>query len=155
MTITQIPAEAAAARKAQHLRNIGELDYRRSVVRLRQRGYTQQEIADLVRVSQPNVQKLLQRAESVPMPPDGFSGADPYEICERYAAGQIDHSQLINELTRWDYREAGRTKDLLDDLVVPVPGSTDDLQRALRRGLIEEDTFYEVLDQVEARLGHQ
>ncbi|MCA0253342.1 MAG: hypothetical protein LCH76_13860 [Actinobacteria bacterium] len=151
MAITDVPMEAVAARKARYRREMGDLDYRRNVLRLKRRGVTQTAIARMIDVAQPTVHKLLQRASSVTMPVEGFSGADPYEICQRYAADLIDRAQLIDELTRWEYAPQARTADLLDDLIVNEPGSIADLERALRRGLIDDALFDEVADRIEER----
>lgn len=152
MAIMDIPVEAVAARKARYRREMGDLDYKRSIVRLKNVGVTQTAIARMVDVAQPTVQKLLARAASITMPAPGFSGADPFEICERYAADLIDRAQLLDELTRWEYAPRAQTTDPLDDLIVNTPGSIADLERALRRGLIDEDTFYEVVERIEARM---
>lgn len=34
---------------------------------------------------------------------EGFSGADPYEIIQRYVIGELDRAQLLDELGRWEY----------------------------------------------------
>lgn len=146
-----IPVEAVAARKAQHARNIGELDYRRGVLRLKQSGLPQAVIAELLMVSQPNVQKMLQRAGGLSMPRDGFTGANPYEICERYAAGLIERVQLVDELTRWEYAPRDRAKDEPNDFLFEVPGSVDDLDRALKHGLIDSELHDEICARNEAR----
>lgn len=151
MAITEMPVEAMAARKARYRREMGDLDYRRSVLRLRRSGATQTAIARMIDVAQPTVHKLLQRASSVTMPAEGFSGADPYEICQRYAADLIDRAQLVDELTRWEYAPQARTAGPLEDLLVNEPGSLADLERALRRGLIDEALFDEVADRIEER----
>ncbi|QRY42322.1 hypothetical protein JVX92_14895 (plasmid) [Microbacterium hominis] len=72
-------------------------------------------------------------------------GVDPFGICELYAAGLIPRDRLIDELTQVRQLLAGG----LDDLVVSGPGSTADLERALRQGLIGDDLF----DEVANRLG--
>ncbi|MFT4187350.1 MAG: hypothetical protein QM621_02055 [Aeromicrobium sp.] len=151
MAITEVPVAAREARKARYRREVADLDYRRNMVRLKADGLTQNAIAAMVGVAQPTVQKLLARASTVTMPTEGFSGADPYEICERYAADLIDREQLVDELTRWEYAAVGCTADGLDDLVMDVPGSVDDLDRALRRGLIDDELYDEIADRIEAR----
>lgn len=151
MTIMDIPVEAVAARKARYRREMSDLDYRRNIVRLKVSGVTQTAIARMIDVAQPTVQKLLARAATITMPAEGFSGADPYEICERYAADLITREQLVDELTRWEYAPRGRTLDAFDDLIVPVPGSIEDLERALSRGLIDDELFDEVADRLEAQ----
>lgn len=151
MTEARLHEVAAMAVKARHLRDIGELDYRRLVVFMVHSGMSQTAIAKLVGVKQPTIHKLLNRAESVPMAREGFSGADPFEICERYAAGLIARDQLVDELTRWDYTPRQTTANELDDLVVNSPGTTADLERALRQGLIDDDLFDEVADRLQFR----
>ena len=146
MTVMDIPVDAVAARKARVRRDMGDLDYKRSVVRLKSGGATQKAIAQMIEVAQPTVHKLLKNAATVPMPVEGFSGADPYEICERYAADLISREQLIDELTRWEYVPQQRPVDEFDDLLFDVPGSIDDLERALRRGLIDDELFDELPD---------
>lgn len=42
------------------------------------------------------------------------------------------------------------TKDLVVDLLFEVSGSVDDLNRALRRGLIDDELFYEIMELIEA-----
>lgn len=40
---------------------------------------------------------------------DGFSGATPYEVCERYAVGEIDRDMPIDEFTNYLYVPGGTT----------------------------------------------
>src|SRR5690625_2108849 len=151
MTIMGIPVEAVGARKARYRRAMAEVDYRRNVVLLRNRGVSQTEIAAMIGVAQPTVQKLLARAEAISMPRQGFSGADPYEICQRYAADLISREQVRDELSRWEYTPRARTADPVDDLIVDTPGSIADVKHAMRQGLIDEDLFYEIVEAVEMR----
>lgn len=152
MAITSIPAEALAARKARYRRELGDLDYKRNIVLLRKRGASQTAIADMIGVAQPTVQKLLARAAAITMPLAGFSGADPYEICERYAADFISREQVLDELTRWEYAPRGRTADSVDNLIVNTQGSIADVERAMRQGLIDKELFYEVVEAIEERV---
>lgn len=152
MTAVSVPREAVAARKARYRRAMADMDYRRSVVRLSRCGESQTAIAGMVGVAQPTVQKVLARAEAITMPRPGFSGADPYEICERYAADLISREQVRDELSRWEYTPRARTADLVDDLIVDTPGSIADVERAMRQGLIDEDLFYEIVEAAEERV---
>src|SRR5699024_11883009 len=93
----------------------------------------------MIGVAQPTVQKLLARAEAITMPRQGFSGADPYEICERYAADLISRERVRDELSRWEYTPRVRTADPADDLIVDTPGSIDDVERAMCQGLMDGD----------------
>lgn len=149
MTVMDIPVEAVAAKKARVRRDMGDLDYKRSVVRLKGTGATQKAIAQMIEVAQPTVHKLLKNAAAVPMPVEGFSGADPYEICERYAADLISREQLVDELTRWKWVPQQHTVDEFDDLIFEVPGSVDDVLRAFRRGLIDSDLYEELADRIQ------
>ncbi len=76
---------------------------------------------------------------------DGFSGATPAEICQRYAAGFIDRAQLVDELTRFPYVKGGQT-DGYDSLIVDPPGTWSEVSAAVRRGAIEEDVYEEVFN---------
>lgn len=145
MTRTDIPVEAQAAVRARHREDIGELDYRRELRRLREQGFTQTQIGNWLGLAQPSVLSALRTAEKVPMPIEGFSGATPYEICERYAAGFITRDQVIDELTRFPYKEESRT-DGYNSIVVDPPGTWSELVRASFRGLIDDELYEEVFN---------
>lgn len=145
MTIAEVPAEARAAVLARRRKEIDELDYRRELRRLDQHGYSQREIAKWLGIAQPSVLSALRTAAKVPMPLDGFSGATPYEICQRYAAGFIDRTQLVDELTRFPYVKGGQT-DGYDSLIVDPPGTWSEVDDAARHGLIEDDLYEEVFN---------
>lgn len=145
MTIAKVPAEARAAVLARRRKEMDELDYRRELRRLDERGYSQREIARWLGIAQPSVHNALRTAAKVPMPLDGFSGATPYEICQRYAAGFIDRGKLVDELTRFPYVKGGET-DGYDSLIVDPPGTWSEVDDAARRGLIEDDVYEEVFN---------
>ncbi|WP_336643796.1 hypothetical protein [Microbacterium sp. MMO-113] len=145
MTIAEVPAEARAAVLARRRKEMDELDYRRELRRLDQRGYSQREIAKWLGIAQPSVLSALRTAAKVSMPLDGFSGATPYEICQRYAAGFIDRAQLVDELTRFPYVKGGQT-DGYDSLIVDPAGTWSEVSDAARRGLIEDDVYEEVFN---------
>ncbi|MDO5645922.1 MAG: hypothetical protein Q4G21_09605 [Dermabacter sp.] len=130
---------------------MAELDYVRKIAELDVEGLTLNDIAVMLGIGPSKAQALLERASAVKMPVAGFSGADPYEICQRYAAGMIGREQLIEELIRWEYLEPGRTSGPLDDLIMFVSGSVDDLERAQSRGLIDSELYHEIGDRKEAR----
>lgn len=145
MTIEEIPAEARAAVRARRRKEIDELDYKRALRQLEEHGYTQREISKWLGIAQPSVLSALKTAAKVTMPLDGFSGAVPYEICQRYAAGFIDRAQLVDELTRFPYVKGGQT-DGYDSLMVDEPGTWAEVDDATRRGLIEDDVYEEVFN---------
>ncbi|NTW39882.1 MAG: hypothetical protein HGA44_08315 [Cellulomonadaceae bacterium] len=143
MTITEIPAEARPAVRLRRRREIDELDYRRELRRLTERGYSQREVARWLGISQPALSSALRTAARVEMPATGFSGASPLEICQRYAAGLIERAQLVDELTRWTYARRDRT-DGYDSLAVDQEGTWADVEFAAGTGLIEDEVYDEV-----------
>lgn len=145
MTIAEVPAEARAAMRARRRKEIDELDYRRELRRLEECGYSQTQISKWLGIAQPSVLSALRTAAKVTMPLDGFSGATPYEICQRYAGGLIDRAQLVDELTRFPYVEGGHT-DGYDSLIVDPASTWSEVSDARRRGLIENDVYEEVFN---------
>lgn len=63
---------------------------------------TQLAVGEALGISQPAVSKSLKKAKIEPCVPEGFSGAEPREIVELYAIGEIPRDQMIDELSRWD-----------------------------------------------------
>ncbi|MEV8249442.1 hypothetical protein AB0O87_00785 [Microbacterium sp. NPDC076768] len=145
MTIAEVPVEARAAMRARRRKEIDDLDYRRELLRLEECGYTQTQISKWLGIAQPSVSSALRTAAKVTMPLEGFSGATPYEICQRYAGGIIDRAQLVDELTRFPYVEGGRT-DGYDSLIVDPAGTWSEVSDARRRELIENDVYEEVFN---------
>ena len=76
----------AGARRAKSRTAVSRLDYLRELRRLAT-SLTQVELARNLGVSQPTISDSLKTAAKVAEPRAGFSGADPYEIAQRYAAG--------------------------------------------------------------------
>ncbi|MCW3768863.1 MULTISPECIES: helix-turn-helix domain-containing protein [Paenarthrobacter] len=145
----QRPIEAA--RRAKARRELGSLDYIRSV-RLAVEELGQGTVARALGVSQPAISKLLASAEArgVAPVPDGFSGASPYEIAERYAAGDIDRDALIRELSAWPYPWNEGADDAVHELdwmpCPEPPGSFEEVGRAFDEGLIDGDAYNQILD---------
>jgi len=145
MSVIEVPADAREAVKARRRKEIDELDYRRQLRRLEDAGYTQKQIGTWLGIAQPSVLSALRTAAKVPMPLEGFSGATPDEICQRYAGGLISRAQLVDELTRFPYAKGGKT-DGYDSLIVDPPGTWSEVSDAVRRGLIEDDIYEEVFN---------
>jgi hypothetical protein len=139
----------ATVRRLRHRQAVDRLDELRLVRRLAE-SMPQSALAEALSVSQPAIHKAIKRAETVGDVPDGFSGATPYEIAERYAAGLIDRARLVAELTAWDYTPSPVT-DGADWLVAEVPGTFGGVVRAVVDGLIDESAYEEVLDATEAK----
>ena len=82
-------------------------------------------------------------------PLEGFSGATPKEICERYAAGEIGRETLVDELTRFPYAPRGET-DGYDWSAIDPPGTFAEVEDARRYGLISSHEYAEVLERQRA-----
>ncbi|MBD5788367.1 hypothetical protein IF650_19580 [Cellulosimicrobium terreum] len=136
-------ADVETVVRLRHRQVVDRLDELRLVRKLAAQ-MSQTEIAKLLAISQPAVHKALKAAERVPEVADGFSGASPYEIAERYAAGQIDRAHVIDELARWPYASTPRT-DGFDWLVEDANGTFEEVGRALDDGLLDEDAYDAVL----------
>lgn len=129
-------------------RDLAPVDYARKVRRLVTSGaVTQVDLAKELRVSQAAVSKLARSVEDVP--PE-FHGASPYEIAQRYAAGELDRDQVVSELSAWPYHPSNTRTDGIDSLMVDPPGAHtfDEVSRAYREGLIDADVYTSALDAV-------
>lgn len=145
--------ELQSAVRNRRLIEVATLDYRRSIKHL-EHELRQADIARALGVTQPALSSALKTARSVPDPVPGFSGAGPYEICQRYAVGQLGREQAIEELTRWEYPPVPEP-DWLEDVVEPAPaGSWEEMEDALDDGLID-DEMYEVVLRGRSRIGRE
>jgi hypothetical protein len=140
MTARDVPEEVAPAASALLRFRLAELDYLREVRRLLDAGRSEEELARQLRVFRPEDMARLSAAREVSMPLEGFSGALPLEICERYAVGLIDRERLVDELARYPYVPRA-LPDGYDDLVVNLPGTFADVAEATDLGLIEDDVY--------------
>ncbi len=143
--ISDAPDGAKPAVFARLRRDLAELDYRREVRRLAEDGFTAEQVGNWVGITPDEVKALLRVAADDLMPLEGFSGATPYEICQRYAVGQIDRAQLVDELVRYPYQPMTLT-DGYDWLTYDPPGAWSEVSAAERRGLIDIDIYGEVFD---------
>ncbi|WP_422117748.1 hypothetical protein [Brachybacterium sp. UNK5269] len=132
-------------RRLRSRRDLLELEIRREVKRYRDDGLSERKIAALVEVSQPTIHKMLQVAAKDPDPLEGFRGATPLEICQRYDAGEFGRDELVDQLVRFPYAESGTT-DGYDWMAVDPPGSWSELSIAIDRGLIGEDVYEDVFN---------
>lgn len=141
----------AMARRARARREIGGLDYIRNI-RAAVETADQREVARALGVSQPAISRLLLQAEArgVKPIPEGFSGASPREIAERYAAGDIDRETMIRELSTWPYtKNEGATAAAAEWESTPyldTPGSFAEVGQAFDQGLIDGDAYEQILD---------
>ena len=145
--MTVVDQELLDLRRARARRDVAELDYRRALARAAE-GHTQRELADLLGLSQPSVSSALRTAERVPMPAEGQRSASPYEVCQRYAAGELTRAEAIAELIEWDYVVADWRPAPGDDLSIVPPGTFLEVMDAAHARLIDYEMYAEVFDAV-------
>lgn len=125
--------------RVRYLRSTLErLDYLRA---LRALGKTvsAREVADAFVTREDVVKQAMVAATQVDDAVEGFSGASPYEIAQRYAAGMLTREQLVDELSRWDY--PARHVPEPGEPGLNVPGSWEDVMAAFYDGLLAEQDY--------------
>ncbi|WP_431838587.1 hypothetical protein [Cellulomonas sp. Y8] len=132
------------ARRSRLRAHLAQLDYLRDLAAASGSGVTQTEIARELRVTQPAISQSLKTATATPPILDGFHGATPYEVAERYAAGEITREQVVDELARWPYTPGDRGDGF--DWTTYDPGTFEDVTRARRDGLLDSETYDAVLE---------
>ena len=81
---------------------VANLKTRRAVYEaVNAQGATQMAVASVLGVSQPTVHRWLQEAARQPVEGPQALGETPYEIAQRYAAGDISREQMIDALVAW------------------------------------------------------
>lgn len=147
MTVIDLSAEVARARVLRQRIELDQIDYRRELNRLSHLGSSQRQVSSALGISQPSLSTALKTAEKVPPARPGFSGASPYEICQRFAIGELTRDQVIDELTRWEYVIPEAVEhDYFDDLRFDTPGSFNEVGQAFDDGLIDGATYELVLN---------
>jgi hypothetical protein len=132
-----------ALRRLRNRNAVGRLDYLR-MMRTLAGEMTQGDIAAAIRVKQPAISSALKTAAGVPDVEPGFSGGTPYEIAQRFDAGEISRDQLVDELARWNY--SPDEPDDGQDWTTGRNSSFDGVTRAHRDDLIDDDTYEAILD---------
>ena len=125
------------------------LDYRR-VLKGARGTMTQVQMAEVLGISQPAVAKALKAAEGTPDVLANFSGASVMEVCQRFAAGLIDHDRVVHELVSWPYVDEG-SFDEFGEYTGPESGTVDDLSVARGLGLIDDGVYADVLQGLAGR----
>lgn len=155
MAGTHREPELADVRQLRHRQLLDRLDYLRALRRLAV-VMTQSDLAKALGLTQPSISSALKSASKVPDRRSGFSGAGPYEIAQRHLTGELDHDQLVDELVRWGEHPVGG-----DRFGRAVDNHTDpgvEMRKAVRDGLLDEDTYRVILDRQEElsrRSAHQ
>jgi hypothetical protein len=145
MGLFDVPAEVRSAERALRVLRLVELDYLREVRRLLDTGYDEKKLTQDLALFQPADLDRIAAAREVPVLVEGFSGATPYEICERYSVGMLDRERLVDELVRFPYVPRDQV-DGYDDLVVNPPGTWADVERASGNDLIDDGIYSAVFD---------
>lgn len=124
---------------------VAEIDAAR-LVPARVQGLTPAQATNELRIlPSEDVRRLQHTATRLQPIREGFSGADPYEIALRYAAGQITREQLIDELSRWEYTPDRYPPEPLDDGVILGDWSRY-LSPAFHDDLIDFGTYEEIFN---------
>lgn len=110
-------------------------------------GEGHRELARALGLSHVAIGDLVAEAEALTPVPVGRVGRGPKHIAQRYAAGEIDRTTVIQELSDWPYVQVGAvTVGLHDDgAPVSVPGSFDEVHDALTEGSLDADTYETIL----------
>ncbi|PPF14678.1 MULTISPECIES: winged helix-turn-helix transcriptional regulator [unclassified Rathayibacter] len=142
MSIIQRP-DGETIRKLRSLQVVTRVSYLRALRRAAE-DTTQRQLAQEIGISQPSVNSALKSAAAVSDVRPGFSGATPYEIAQRYDAGELTKEQVIDELGRWSYRPGSASDGY--DWTTADAGEFAEVRRALSEHLIDVDTYDEILD---------
>ena len=115
---------------------LAPIDFNREVVRTVSHA-SQTQVAAHIGLTQARVSQIV---STTPKPREGFSGASPREIAQRFAAGELTEAQAIDELGRWPYREIGHP-DEHDGLWEPGEGTWLDVELAHSDELITDEVY--------------
>lgn len=141
MSITDTPT-GDDVRRLRSRELVTHVSYLRAL-REAARGTTQTQLASRIGISQPSVNSALKSAAAVPDVRPGFSGATPYEIAQRFDAGELTREQTIDELGRWAYRP-GSPSDGYDWSTIDL-GEFAEVERAHTEHLLDDATYEEIL----------
>lgn len=72
----------------------------------------------------------------------------PYCVAQRFSQGEISREEVIETLGHWRYEPAAQT-DGYDFLLIDVPGSFSEVTKAFTEGLLDADTYNEIIDAAE------
>jgi hypothetical protein len=139
---------AAASEYASKLvkyRALGELADRtidRTVVAASEDGVAQAVIAQMLDVSQAAVSKRLGKAAHLP------EVDSPYDVALRCNAGEMTRADMVSTLIAWPYRPRPTG---LDESMVDVAGSLDEVIRAHDRGFLTDQEYDAILRGVETQ----
>ena len=90
----ELTSESSRARAMRLRIDLGNIDYARELHRLTGLGASQHDLASALFISQSGLAAALTAAHQVLPTRPGFSGASPYELCQRFAAGRLSRVVL-------------------------------------------------------------
>lgn len=137
-TMEDVEVRLSVIVRSRARREIAERELQRAVRAARHAGATQADIAGRLAVSQAAISKRLAQAE----PLDGDDS--PYDVALRYAAGDLTREQLMSQLATFEYKPSTQSP-AYDEPFVDVPGSVDELIRALDEGYLSPEDYDEIL----------
>ena len=140
--------QLTAVRDARLGLKLAELTFKRALIDAANAGESQRAIGHAASISQPAVTQHLANSGHIRPTLEGFSGADPLEICQRYYLGQLTEEQLFDELTRWEYVPDSDPEHLLDE-GASVSGTWNDVLVATNMDYISEEQYARLFDMME------
>jgi transcriptional regulator with XRE-family HTH domain len=147
MTEVRSSSAVADVRQLRHRQLLDRLDYLRGLRRLSHR-MTQSDLARALGLTQPSISSALKSAAKVADPRPGFAGASPYEIAQRYTAGELDRDEMIDQLGRWVDPGAHRPEPDETNQATDAAETMEQLRHALRDGLLDEPAHQLIIDRL-------
>jgi hypothetical protein len=129
---------------------VARLDYLRELRQLAQT-MTARQIGLKLRGGQQQLEADLVEAGQVPDPLEGFCGATPTEVAQRYAAGLIGRDQVIDELDRWPYRAEQWSDGWEPNPAARVEGTVLELAETRSRGLLSAEVYDAIVQRADDR----
>ncbi len=152
MTITMNAEERVADLRRQTAREtVARITKLRDLRQLHENdGYTQVQLAKILKVSQPSISDMLRSARiDAPDVRPGTHGGTAYEIAARYAAGELDRDVALRELIEWQYEPPAEPNPFpwVNDGAPVVDGSfQNQVVRAKRVGFLTSEDYVALFD---------
>ncbi|MGG7507457.1 hypothetical protein [Plantibacter sp. YIM 135249] len=135
VTPAEYEDEIAKAVRSRDLRQLADLDVRRSIFALADRGMSQREIAKLVELSQPEVHRRLKRRELTEAEPS------PREIILRRATGILSTEAMMEALTHMALTSQPPKPEARFDGSATSTGTAKELASSFQEGLLSKDEY--------------
>ena len=131
------------AHLARHAHMVAELDYLRAVLRLAEEDLPLAQIAKPLHMSAFEVEMSFVQAADVTPVREGFAGASPYELCQRFATGELTRAELVGQLVQWSDGEVRALDEVRDHVELAFThGLLDDSTHAAIRAAIWPTSSY-------------